>query len=152
MKIIDEYHHPIWINESQLSLDFHLVSSYFAYHNSIISRWLQGTALRFHYASLTPTLIGDKKIKCLAFYLERLMRRKSLSKWIEFCKSDIPQLDLENLRTNWNNDIQLLRFQVEGSKGCHCLVYRKSVPDGIAEKAGQTLRCFEKFIRVNNER
>ena len=139
-----EYNHPIFLNDRVLSNDFHHVWSILAYSDTWFSRHHQRVAMRFHYASLTPTKIKNRKIFGLGMHLKK--NPTKIMEWYKQYGGDLIHISFGDLIKNLDSDFEILIQESSPNKNGLSLVYRKTLPDGTLTKLKGTISGIEKYL------
>ncbi len=148
MKDDDEYFHAIWINESELPLEFHYVWSVLEFGNKslfgkLFNRGKCQTAMRLHYASLTPVKIWTNNLRELGRYLRRNV--DLLNAWYAVYGHDVFTAGSEAFHRNFRKGVDFLVEVGPADIDGYSLVYRKSLPEVDKGDIVRFLRNLENF-------
>lgn len=139
-----EYNHSIWINEHVLSHEFHYAWSILAFGDKWFSSRHQKAAMMFHYASLTPRNLENRRVNQLAVYLKRNL---TMAKpWHLKYGDELLRVNCEVLIGNLNCDADILLKETTHDKNGYSSVYRKTLPNGKLLEIEKTISGLEKYL------
>lgn len=144
-----EYNHSIWINEHELSHEFHYAWSILAFGDKWFSARHQKTAKMFHYASLTPRSLENRRINQLAAYIKRNLTM--VKPWYLKYANELLGVDCDKLIENLNSDANILSELTTHVKSGYSSVYRKTLPNDMISKIERTISGLEKYLAREGE-
>lgn len=139
-----EYKHPIWINDRVLSHEFHYAWSILAFGDTWISGRHQRTAMRFHYASLTPIELENRWVSGLGMHL--IKNPNVVRSWYKRYAGELGSMSCDDLIRNLNSDSEILIEEAAVDKVGFSSVYRKSLPGGMITNLEKTISGIEKYL------
>ena len=141
----DEYQHPIWINNHQLTNEFHFVWTILEFSKvGFFNRHLIKTAITFHFANQNIKELDNKNICKLAKYLS--LNFDVVNDWFLKVGKEIAHVDHDNFVRNLRSDLDILLAETAGNPIGKSSIYRRTIPHGIEAKADKFLGALEDYL------